>query len=77
MEADKKRTPLHVAALRGHTEAIKALLAAGAAINAQDDEKKTPLHVAVGMPFGRNHTEAVKLLLAAGACVGLFYLLGL
>ena len=56
-------TPLHLAALRGHTEIVQALLEAGAAINAKDKNGKTPLYYAVD--FGNSDTT--ELLRAAGA----------
>ncbi len=37
-------TPLHYAALNGHTEVAKVLLAAGASVNATDEWNRTPLH---------------------------------
>ncbi|XP_078583018.1 uncharacterized protein LOC144865869 [Branchiostoma floridae x Branchiostoma japonicum] len=60
-----KRTPLHLAAQKGHHETVSALLAAGADVNAQGDWKKTPLHRAAG----NGHHETVSALLAAGAHV--------
>ena len=61
-EAVQRATPLHIAAFDGHTEAIKALLAAGASVDAQDDQKKwTPLDYA----RKAGHTETANVLLAA------------
>uniref|UniRef100_A0A7S0RPP2 Ankyrin repeat domain-containing protein n=1 Tax=Pyramimonas obovata TaxID=1411642 RepID=A0A7S0RPP2_9CHLO len=60
-------TPLHVSAIKGDLDTIKAILAAGAKVNAQANAgspiKQTPLHWMV-YP---DHKEGVKLLLAAGA----------
>ena len=66
-------TPLHTAAEEGNTEAVKALVAAGASLEAKADmlhynechREMTPLHVAArnGRP------ETVEALLAAGANV--------
>ena len=60
-----KSTPLHWAASQGHTDAIKALVAAGASVEAQDDTKWTPLHYAAS----QGHADAIKALVAAGASV--------
>ena len=64
-EDEAKTTPLLIAAYKGHTEIVKVLIAAGANIEAIDDEGYTPLEVAA-----RNgHVEVVKLLLEKGAKV--------
>ena len=47
----------------GHTEAIRALIAAHANIEALDDDQSTPLHLAAL----NGHTEAIKALLEAHA----------
>ncbi|CAL1139465.1 unnamed protein product [Cladocopium goreaui] len=72
------RTPLHWAALYGHTAAVEQLLAAGAAVDAVGNQGilasdkntvastgATPLHYAAL----NGHTAAVEQLLAAGAAV--------
>ena len=61
-----KSTRLQKAAQKGDIKAVKALLAAGAEVNAKTKKGSwTPLHYAAW--FG--HTEVVKLLLEAGAKV--------
>jgi ankyrin repeat protein len=42
----QKWTPLHAAAARCHTDAVKALLAKGASTSARDEYRRTPLHLA-------------------------------
>jgi len=61
-EADKA---LLYAASKGHIEAVKHHLEAGADVNAKHDNGVTPLHDAV--TFG--HKEIVELLIAEGASV--------
>ena len=55
--------PIHVAAIRGRTDEITALLDGGADANASGELGNTPLHEAVM----QNRIEAVKLLLDRGA----------
>lgn len=60
-------TGLHAAAHRGDTARLKALLAAGAPVDARDPAGRTPLHVAT---FARQR-DAIRALAAAGATLGL------
>ncbi|WP_343717601.1 ankyrin repeat domain-containing protein [Inquilinus sp.] len=55
--------PIHVAAIRGRTDEIAALLDGGADVNASGELGNTPLHEAVM----QNRIEAAKLLLERGA----------
>lgn len=59
-------TPMHYAALNENSGPLKALLAAGADVNAKDRDGATPLHMAA---FA-TRTENARLLLEAGADVG-------
>ncbi|KAG2424640.1 hypothetical protein HXX76_014365 [Chlamydomonas incerta] len=56
-------TPLYGAAYSGHTEVVKALVAAGAGTDMANKDGATPLHKAAE----RGHTEVVRVLVAAGA----------
>lgn len=56
-------TPLHLAATNLDPGPLKALLAAGAPVNAKDNEGATPLHMAAYA----QRTPQAKLLLEAGA----------
>ncbi len=61
--ADKSGcSPLHIAAIYGNRSCAQALLAAGACLEARDDEEQTPLLSAAS--FG--HVDVVQLLLAEG-----------
>ena len=62
---DDVLTPLHRAAMNGQVEAVRALLKAGADVNAQDKYEVTPLHFAAYS----GHDKAVHVLLEAGANV--------
>ncbi|XP_071450445.1 ankyrin repeat and death domain-containing protein 1A-like isoform X8 [Hetaerina americana] len=55
----EKQTPLHHAALGGHSGVVRRILEAGASTNAIDKRGRTPLHAACE----RGHVEAVELLL--------------
>lgn len=57
---DEGETPLYIAALLGHDEVAKVLLAYGADVNAADNYQITPLHRAA--EYG--HAKVVALLLA-------------
>jgi len=57
-------TPLHAAAMEGHTAVVKLLVEKGANVNEQTDPQKyAPVHSA---SFG-GHLETIKLLVANGA----------
>lgn len=62
---DMGSTPLHLAATNPDSGVVKALLAAGADVNARDGEGATPLHLAAYADKSANAT----LLLQAGADV--------
>ena len=60
------QTPLHRAAINGHTEAVNALIKEGGAdVNAQDIYRQTPLHCAAD----NGHTDIVSALIVAKAMV--------
>jgi ankyrin repeat protein len=59
------RTPLHIAASKGHSDAARALLEAGAAVNACNTDGKSILHYAAV----QGSKAVVSLLLAFGADV--------
>jgi len=56
-------SPLHMAATNGDSGPLKALIAAGASVNARDREDNTPLHMAAYT----DKSENARLLLEAGA----------
>ena len=64
-EKPGKSTPMHKGAKIGDIEKAKALLAAGAKVNAINAHGETPLYRAAW----EGHTEVLKVLLAAGAKV--------
>jgi ankyrin repeat protein len=59
------RTPLHLAALRGHRPVAESMLASGASVDASDQYGLTPLHLAAL----RGHQSIAELLLASGAYI--------
>lgn len=61
----QQHTELHQAAVNGQEAAARALLAAGAAVDATDAEGRTPLLLAAS----RGHVDMVRVLLAAGAAL--------
>ncbi|KAM4619223.1 ankyrin repeat domain-containing protein 27 isoform 2-T2 [Polymixia lowei] len=56
-------TPLHVAALHGHTALVSLLTRHGANINARNSQSATPLHLA----SQNSHTQVVRSLLEGNA----------
>ena len=59
------RVDIHEAARTGNIEAVKQHIAAGAGVNAKDEDGINPLHYAVWT----DHKETVELLIAKGADV--------
>ncbi|MES1930660.1 ankyrin [Salinisphaera dokdonensis CL-ES53] len=62
-------TALHWAAKRYHPAVARALIAAGAKVNAENKWKQTPLWVAAWQP-DQGNTEMAHILVAAGADIG-------
>ena len=60
----QRRTALHLAAWAGQVDCLKALLAAGANINAAAQDDMNALHFAAV----KGQTEAIRWLLNSGAC---------
>jgi ankyrin repeat protein len=60
-------TPMHVAALKGHTSIVHILIRHKADVNAQNSSGMTPLHAAA---MG-GHLECVRLLLNNGSAIDL------
>jgi len=56
-------TPLHIAAMAGQPASVDALVAAGADLEARNNQNGTPLHVAAFFA----HADAARALLDAGA----------
>jgi ankyrin repeat protein len=63
IQDDYGRTPLHWAAITGHTALSELLLAANADVNARTDVGATPLHLAAH----NGRKDMIELLLANGA----------
>ncbi|KAG9254215.1 ankyrin repeat-containing domain protein [Emericellopsis atlantica] len=60
--------PIHIAAYRNDTQAIRVLLKLGADIEQRDDLGRTPLRCAISTRFERpSATEAIELLLKRGS----------
>ena len=64
-----EQTALHAAVKSGHAECASLHLAAGAPINAEDEDGDTPLIAACHGHNRTTHPECVRLLLAKGANV--------
>jgi ankyrin repeat protein len=69
-DANKKahsqdRTPLHVAAVSGQAGPVRALLAAGARVDARDEHGRTALELAESLD--RRGAEIARILREAGA----------
>jgi ankyrin repeat protein len=56
-------TPLHVAAIQGRLDVVRALVSAGAELNAQAEHNYTPLHEAIE----QEHRDVARFLIEAGA----------
>jgi ankyrin repeat protein len=56
-------TPLKIASVQGDTPLVEALLAAGADVNARNEDDMTALHYAVS----QGHADVVRVLMLAGA----------
>ncbi|KAK3241953.1 hypothetical protein CYMTET_48323 [Cymbomonas tetramitiformis] len=63
IEDNSKRTPLHWAAWKGHTEVVEALVKEGAEVDSRDYNKCTPLSWAAR----HGHEHVVEVLLKYGA----------
>ena len=56
-------TPLHLAALNGHTKVAELLIKSGAHLNPKNKGSMTPLHAAAA----KGHTKVAELLIKSGA----------
>ncbi len=65
MRSATDNTPLHIAALRGDTGMVAALLAAGADANAVGERGHTPLHAALV----QSNRQVARMLVAAGSAL--------
>lgn len=63
---ERNDTPLHIAAVNGHTEVVRVLLESGVPVWIGDNEESSALDVA----SMRGHVDVVELLIASGANVG-------
>ncbi|MGH0149070.1 UNVERIFIED_CONTAM: hypothetical protein FKN15_056427 [Acipenser sinensis] len=59
------RTPLHLAAYKGHTEVVRILLKAGCDLDIQDDSEQTALHRAAVV----GNTDVISALLQEGCAL--------
>jgi ankyrin repeat protein len=59
-DSTRSRTPLHIAAMRGHARCIQWLLQHGAAANLVDGEGRTALHMAAAMGDARSTSRLLK-----------------
>jgi ankyrin repeat protein len=61
----QRKTPVHLAARKGHQECLELLIIKGGDVNAKDEDDRTPLHSAAGS----GEVNCLKVLLANGADV--------
>lgn len=66
-------TPLHIAAIWGDSEMLKALIAAGAALNAKGEQDMTALHYAIE----HKHAHCAQVLIDSGCSLTEIERLGL